>query len=140
MFGHVETLAERIEHLERCAACRTRRADLPPSSPGPFSPAIRHWPICRKAGALRLSENAGRQPAVSRQFPNIQASWVTQGLRVGQLALRFGANDMGSLMIEENVVAAAGTRFRTTEQEIRRAIAAAGYRPAGREMCSMSYR
>ena len=61
--------------------------------------------------------------AVSRlfldNFPNLQASWVTQGLKIGQTALRFGANDMGSLMIEENVVAAAGTRFRTTEEQIR---------------------
>ena len=57
--------------------------------------------------------------AVSRlyldNFANLQASWVTQGLKIGQMALRFGANDMGSLMIEENVVAAAGTSFRTTE-------------------------
>jgi len=76
--------------------------------------------------------------AVSRlyldNFENLQASWVTQGLQVGQLALRFGANDMGSLMIEENVVAAAGTSFRTTVQEIRRAIREAGYTPLRRNV------
>ena len=69
--------------------------------------------------------------AVSRLYldniANVQASWVTQGLDVGELALAFGANDMGSLMIEENVVAAAGTSFKTTEEEIRRRIEDAGY-------------
>ena len=59
---------------------------------------------------------------------------MTQGLAVGQLALRFGANDMGSVMIEENVVAAAGTSFRATEDEIRRAIQAAGYSPRKRNV------
>ena len=79
-----------------------------------------------------------RTQALSRlyldNFPNLQASWVTQGLDVGQRALRFGANDFGSLMIEENVVAATGTRFRTTEAEIRRRIAAAGYIPRRRNV------
>ena len=76
--------------------------------------------------------------AVSRlyldNFANLQASWVTQGLPVGQLALRFGANDFGSLMIEENVVAAAGTSFHTTEDEIRHAIIEAGYTPRKRDV------
>ena len=67
-------------------------------------------------------------------FPNLQASWVTQGLQIGQKALRFGANDMGSLMIEENVVAAAGTCFRVTEAEIRQAIIDAGYIPRRRNV------
>ena len=66
----------------------------------------------------------------------MQASWVTQGLTVGQLALRFGADDFGSVMIEENVVAAAGTAFRATEAQVRRAIEQAGYSPAG-GTCSM---
>ncbi len=53
-------------------------------------------------------------------FPNVQASWVTQGAKIGQVSLRFGANDFGSLMIEENVVSAAGAHFRLTEAEIAR--------------------
>ena len=76
--------------------------------------------------------------AVSRlyldNFANLQASWVTQGLEIGQKALGWGANDMGSLMIEENVVAAAGTTFRTTEAAIRQAISAAGYAPRRRNV------
>jgi cyclic dehypoxanthinyl futalosine synthase len=63
---------------------------------------------------------------------NLQSSWVTMGHKVGQVALRFGANDYGSLMMEENVVSAAGTTYRTTLQEIDRLIHDAGYRPMRR--------
>jgi cyclic dehypoxanthinyl futalosine synthase len=62
----------------------------------------------------------------------VQASWVTQGPKIGQLALFFGANDMGSVMMEENVVSAAGTTYRLSEAEIRRLIADAGWEPRRR--------
>jgi cyclic dehypoxanthinyl futalosine synthase len=64
---------------------------------------------------------------------NIQASWVTQGLKLAQVALRFGANDFGSTMIEENVVASTGVGFRTTKYEIINSIRAAGFTPAQRD-------
>jgi cyclic dehypoxanthinyl futalosine synthase len=64
--------------------------------------------------------------------PNLQSSWVTMGMKVGQLALRFGCNDFGSLMIEENVVSAANTTFRTTTEEMERLIRDAGFTPARR--------
>ncbi len=67
-------------------------------------------------------------------FPNVQASWVTQGGKIGQVSLRFGANDFGSLMIEENVVSAAGAHFRLTEAEIARNIQDAGFIPKRRTM------
>jgi cyclic dehypoxanthinyl futalosine synthase len=67
-------------------------------------------------------------------FPNIQASWVTQGLKIGQLAMRFGANDMGSLMIEENVVAQAGTVHDLTLDQIREAITELGFTPRQRNV------
>ena len=67
-------------------------------------------------------------------FPNVQASWVTQGGKIGQVSLRFGANDFGSLMIEENVVSAAGAHFRLTEAEIARNIMDAGFVPKRRTM------
>jgi cyclic dehypoxanthinyl futalosine synthase len=67
-------------------------------------------------------------------FPNLQASWVTQGGKIGQLSLRFGANDFGSLMIEENVVSAAGAHFRLTEAQIAHAIKNAGFVPKRRTM------
>ena len=89
----------------------------------PGHTALAHVP---KAGALEYLKTLAVSRLYLDNFANLQASWVTQGLRIGQLALRFGANDMGSLMIEENVVAAAGTRFRTTEDAIRRAISQAG--------------
>ena len=67
-------------------------------------------------------------------MPNLQASWVTQGPKIAQLALFFGANDFGSTMIEENVVAAAGVHFRLSEQEIRRLVTDAGFTPHQRLM------
>jgi cyclic dehypoxanthinyl futalosine synthase len=67
-------------------------------------------------------------------IPNIQASWVTQGLKMAQVALRFGANDFGSTMLEENVVAAAGVKFAVTVNDIIYSIKAAGFMPAQRDM------
>jgi len=65
---------------------------------------------------------------------NIQSSWLTQGLRLGQIALRFGANDMGSIMIEENVVSAAGAHNRATEETLRYLISEAGFTPQQRDI------
>ena len=134
MFGHVETLAERVEHLERVRDLQdetggftaficwsfqpdnTAMADVPPS--GPFDYL--------------------RTQAVARLFldnvPNIQSSWVTQGREIGQLALLFGANDMGSLMLEENVVSAAGTVHHLTLAEMRSAISELGWTPRRRNV------
>jgi len=74
--------------------------------------------------------------AVSRLYldnvPHIQASWVTQGLRIGQVALRFGADDLGSTMIEENVVAATGLTVRANREDLAHAIRQAGFTPAQR--------
>ena len=67
-------------------------------------------------------------------MPNIQSSWVTQGLKIGQVALFFGANDMGSLMIEENVVSSAGTVYHLSLAEIKRAIRESGYIPRQRNV------
>ena len=66
-------------------------------------------------------------------FPSVQASWVTQGPQIGQIALRYGANDLGSIMIEENVVAQAGASFRMTVQDMRRLIQELGYEPRQRD-------
>jgi cyclic dehypoxanthinyl futalosine synthase len=81
--------------------------------------------------------------AVSRLYLdnilNIQASWVTQGLKTCQVALRFGANDVGSIMIEENVVAAAGVHNRATEEELRRMIREAGFIPKQRDTLYRTY-
>ncbi|HSB51785.1 MAG TPA: dehypoxanthine futalosine cyclase, partial [Dissulfurispiraceae bacterium] len=77
--------------------------------------------------------------AISRIYldniANIQASWVTQGLKMAQIALRFGANDFGSTMIEENVVRAAGVSYRVTKDDIIHAVRSAGFQPAQRDTC-----
>ena len=133
MFGHVETLAERIEHLERV---RGQQEET-----GGFTAFIA-WTFQQsentrlKANPVGASEYL-RMQALSRIYldnvPNIQSSWVTQGLEVGQVALKHGANDLGSLMIEENVVSQAGTTFRTSVSEMKRLIADAGYEPRQRD-------
>ena len=78
-----------------------------------------------------------RTQALSRiyldNFPSVQSSWVTQGQEIGQVALKYGANDLGSIMIEENVVSQAGTTFRMTVADMRRLISRLGYEPHQRD-------
>ncbi|MBU3935967.1 MAG: dehypoxanthine futalosine cyclase, partial [Proteobacteria bacterium] len=112
MFGHVETMAERIEHLARVRALQDKTGGFTAFIPWPFQPdntALSHIPKTTAFAYLKML-------ALSRIFldniDNIQASWVTQGPKIAQLSLFFGANDFGSTMIEENVVAAAGVGFR----------------------------
>ncbi len=134
MFGHVETLAERIEHLDRLRQLQDETGGFTAFICWTFQPGQTALAHLRKVGAVEYL----RTLAVSRlyldNFPNLQASWVTQVLKIGQLALRFGANDLGSLMIEENVVAAAGTRYHTTHEEIRQTILDAGFVPRRRDV------
>ena len=134
MFGSVDTPAERIEHLRRIRDLQDETGGFTAFIPWTFAPANTalaegHLPATG-ADYLRLL-------AVSRIYldnvPNLQASWVTQGLRMGQVALAFGANDMGSTMIEENVVRAAGVSHSVTVEELVRLIAAAGYAPVQRD-------
>ncbi len=137
MFGHIETPAERLEHLRRLRDLQDRTGGFTAFIPWPFQPDN-----TALAQQRRIDKTSGlsylRQLALSRiyldNFANIQASWVTQGPGIAQLALFFGANDFGSTMIEENVVAAAGVSFRLSEQEIKRLILAAGFEPKQRLM------
>lgn len=134
MFGHRETFGERVEHLARIRALQDRTGGFTAFIPWTFQPENTDLGGQAVGGYDYL-----RTLAISRLFldnvPNIQASWVTQGEKVGQIALHFGANDLGSTMIEENVVAAAGVRFRMSEEELRRAIAEAGFEPRKRDTC-----
>jgi len=133
MFGHVETLEERIDHLLHLRELQDRT--------GGFTAFI-GWTFQPENTALAGDELTSfqylRTLAVSRvvldNFPSVQASWVTQGSKIGQASLRFGANDFGSLMIEENVVSAAGAHFRLSEAQIARAIQDAGFVPKRRTM------
>ena len=132
MFGHVETLAERIEHLERLRQLQDETAGFTAFICWTFQPdntAMDHVAHASPFEYLRTQ-------AVARiyldNFANVQTSWVTQGLKIGQLGLLYGANDMGSLMIEENVVAEAGTIHFLTLDQIREAIEELGFIPRQR--------
>jgi cyclic dehypoxanthinyl futalosine synthase len=133
MFGHVETLEERIDHLLHLRELQDRTHGFTAFIAWTFQPEN-----TALAGDELTSFQYLRALAVSRivldNFPSVQASWVTQGGKIGQVSLRFGANDFGSLMIEENVVSAAGAHFRLTEAEIARNIQAAGFVPKRRTM------
>ncbi len=134
MFGHVETLAERIEHLDRIRQLQDETGGFTAFICWTFQPDhtdMSHIPPKSAYDYLHTQ-------AVSRLFldnvPNIQSSWVTQGIKIGQLALLYGANDMGSLMIEENVVAEAGTVHFLTLDQIRESIEELGFEPRQRDV------
>ena len=137
MFGHVETWEERLEHLERLRDLQDRTGGFTAFIPWPFQPdntaLARSESVEKTSGVAYL-----RMLALSRifldNFDNLQASWVTQGPKIAQVSLFFGANDFGSTMIEENVVAAAGVHFRLSEEEIQRLVTDAGFRPRQRLM------
>ncbi len=134
MFGHIETLEERIEHLERVRQLQDETGGLTAFISWTFQPEHTDMADVPAAGSFEYL----RTQALSRLYldnvPNIQSSWVTQGPKIGQLALYFGANDMGSLMIEENVVASAGTVYYLSLEEIRRAIRESGFIPRQRNV------
>lgn len=134
MFGHLETLPERIEHLERLRQVQDETGGFTAFICWTFQPdntELSHLPAVGSFEYLKTQ-------AISRLYldniPNIQSSWVTQGLKVGQLAMLFGANDMGSLMIEENVVAEAGTVHYLSLDQIREAIQELGFEPRQRDV------
>jgi cyclic dehypoxanthinyl futalosine synthase len=134
MFGHVETLAERIEHLERLRQLQDETGGFTAFICWTFQPdhtALSHIP---PAGAFEYLKTQAVSRLYLDNIPNIQSSWVTQGEKIGQMALFFGANDMGSLMIEENVVAQAGTVYYLSLETIRRSIEEAGYIPRQRNV------
>jgi cyclic dehypoxanthinyl futalosine synthase len=137
MLGSIETVEEQVEHLVRIRDFQDEMLNSGASGfssfiPWTFQPKNTQLNSVIKTSAWRYL----RLLAVSRLFldnvPSIQSSWVTQGLHIGTLGLSFGANDLGSIMLEENVVAAAGTVFRSTEEEFCNAINGAGYVPQRR--------
>jgi cyclic dehypoxanthinyl futalosine synthase len=134
MFGHVETLAERIEHLERLRQLQDETGGFTAFICWTFQPEHTDMAHVPPAGSFEYLKTNAVARLYLDNFANIQSSWVTQGLKVGQLALLYGANDMGSLMIEENVVAEAGTVHHLTLEQIRSAIAELGYVPRQRNV------
>jgi cyclic dehypoxanthinyl futalosine synthase len=137
MFGHVETLAERFEHLVKIREVQSRK---PADAKGflafiPWTFQDVDTLLARIRGVQNLTtpEEYIRMISLSRimlpNIKNIQASWLTVGRQVAQLCLNAGANDFGSIMIEENVVSAAGAPHRFTYRTIQEAISAAGFEP-----------
>src|SRR2546421_4121675 len=132
MFGHVETIQERIEHLERVRAQQDQSKGFTAFTAWTFQ--AEHTKL--KAPTVGAHEYL-RTQALSRIYldniPNIQSSWVTQGQEIGQIALKYGANDLGSIMIEENVVSQAGATFRMGVADMQRLIKDLGYEPRQRD-------
>jgi cyclic dehypoxanthinyl futalosine synthase len=133
MYGLGESNADRIEHLFRVRDLQARTGGFTAFICWPLqpegTPGMSHY---RKTDAVTYLRTLAIARVVLGNLPNIQSSWVTMGHKVGQVALRFGANDYGSLMMEENVVSAAGTTHRTTLPEIERLITDAGFEPRRR--------
>lgn len=134
MFGHVETLAERVEHLIRLRELQDETGGFTAFIGWTFQPDHTDMSHIPPAGSFEYLKMLALSRIMLDNIPNIQSSWVTQGLRIGQLSLISGANDMGSLMIEENVVAEAGTVHYLTLDEIRYAISSLGYEPRQRNV------
>jgi cyclic dehypoxanthinyl futalosine synthase len=134
MFGHVETLAERIEHLERLRHAQDETGGYTAFICWTFQPEHTDMAHVPPAGSFEYLKTQAVARLYLDNFANIQSSWVTQGLKIGQLALLFGANDMGSLMIEENVVAEAGTVHFLTLDQMRDSISELGFMPRQRNV------
>jgi cyclic dehypoxanthinyl futalosine synthase len=132
MFGHVETIEDRIEHLERLRQQQDKSKGFTAFICWTFQ--AEHTKL--KAPTVGAYEYL-RTQALGRiyldNFTNVQSSWVTQGQEIGQVALKFGANDLGSIMIEENVVSQAGTTFRMGVADMKRLIRDLGYEPRQRD-------
>lgn len=132
MFGHVEAPEDRIEHLDRLREQQDRSKGFT---------AFICWTFQSENTKLRAPTVGGyeylRTQALARvyldNFPSVQSSWVTQGPDIGQVALKYGANDLGSIMIEENVVSQAGATFRMTVGDMHRLIRDLGYEPHQRD-------
>lgn len=136
MFGHVETVEERIEHLERVRAQQDKSLSYKAGFTAFIAWTFQAENTRLKAPTVGAHEYL-RMQALSRIYldniPNIQSSWVTQGPEIGQIALKYGANDLGSIMIEENVVSQAGATFRMTVADMQRLISDLGYEPRQRD-------
>jgi cyclic dehypoxanthinyl futalosine synthase len=153
MFGHVESIEDRVEHLERVRAqqdkshttvsddsCGKKAATHSLGAPAGFTAFI-CWTFQAEHTRLRAPTVGAheylRTQALARIYldniPSVQSSWVTQGQEIGQIALKYGANDLGSIMIEENVVSQAGTTFRMTVADMQRLITELGYEPHQRD-------
>jgi cyclic dehypoxanthinyl futalosine synthase len=141
MFGVGEDYEHRVNHFQRIYDLQEETGGFTAFIPWSFQPGNtalggRGWD---EATAVDYLKTLAISRVFLSNFPNVQASWVTQGLKICQMGLRFGGNDVGSVMIEENVVASAGVHNCTTEEELRRIIRDAGFRPVQRDTLYRTY-
>src|SRR5438105_13066157 len=132
MFGHVETITERIEHLQRIRDQQDASGGFTAFICWTFQPENTVLKVKRKTSVAEYLRTQALARIFLDNIENIQSSWVTQGPGIGQVALKFGANDFGSVMMEENVVSSAGTTFRLDARQIESLIREAGYEPRRR--------
>jgi cyclic dehypoxanthinyl futalosine synthase len=141
MFGCGETLEQRMNHLELVRNLQEETGGFTAFIPWTFqraNTALAHF-VKEEATAVEYLQTLAISRIYLDNIENVQSSWVTQGLKTCQLGLRFGGNDVGSIMIEENVVAAAGAHHRATEEELRRIIRDAGFIPRQRDTLYRTY-
>jgi cyclic dehypoxanthinyl futalosine synthase len=137
MYGHVETLEERVEHIRRIRELQDETGGFRAFISWTFQDDGNRLGALVPRDTMPTSFDYLLTQAVSRIYldnvPHIQSSWVTQGMKIGQVALGFGADDMGSVMMEENVVSAAGTTHRTSTEELVHLIRSVGKTPVQRD-------
>jgi cyclic dehypoxanthinyl futalosine synthase len=133
MFGHVETIEERIEHIFLIRELQEETGGFLGFIPWLYQPGNESLGLKSASGQEYLKTLALSRIILNRVLPNLQASWVTPGKKIGQLGLMYGANDLGSIMLEENVVAATGLRYLMSVEEMRRLITEMGYEPHQRD-------
>jgi len=131
-YGLGETNAERIEHILRIRDQQRKTGGFTAFIAWPLQPEHTELEHLEKTDAVTYLRTLAIARIALDNVDNLQSSWVTMGMKVGQVALRFGANDFGSLMMEENVVSAAGTTNRTSVAEMERLIQGAGFTPRRR--------
>ncbi|MDO9070177.1 MAG: cyclic dehypoxanthinyl futalosine synthase [Deltaproteobacteria bacterium] len=132
MFGHLETRAERVEHLVKIRELQDDTGGFTAFIPWTYQPGGTQL-TGQALGAVEYLKTLAISRLVLDNVPHLQVSWVTQGPKVAQVALKFGADDFGSTMLEENVVAATGVGFRLTRAEIDTLIRQCGYEPQVRD-------
>ena len=132
MFGHVETVEDRLEHMERLRVQQDKTQGFTAFIGWTFQPENTRLKV-PTVGAQDYLRTQALARIYLDNIPSVQSSWVTQGPDIGQVALKFGANDLGSIMIEENVVSQAGATFRMTVPDMHRLIRDLGYEPCQRD-------
>ncbi len=133
MFGHVETVEDRIEHVFRVRELQEETGGFLGFIPWLYQPGNESLGLKSASGMDYLKTLAISRIILNHCLPNVQASWLTPGKKIGQLGLKYGANDLGSIMLEENVVSSTGTRYTMELNEMRRLIREMGFEPHQRD-------